>query len=583
MDKDSSATEIPTKKRTFVEKLPYILIGIGLLFPFLGKIVFLGPFLVFFAPNFLLVGISLVIVKLLISPDEPGARIAVFLLVCIVLGLNTRIPSIAYDVLFSRDEANIVSKLPLSVGDSIHLDSNVTELSARNFSYTGSRPHCNEGFCAIITRFSPPSTRLGIDYWREDPAQSIKSFGFSLAKLDQKAPTLKIRTSEEGHLLNVNLELLDDTGKQLSSESRIYRNGFPLESQDSDGKGRNDQQFVWAVEYMLHGNMVSSFVGRKFGYSLAAPAGHFLNSTIERYVQQDDPNFTQLLEPKIEKVVEINSGMRDEVWNSIFFDLERTCKTFVQPETDTVNVHDFTVEGGIRGMGKARSPFKFLRGTNGNERLLVRMGDRTLCDGDYLYLIARTNPRPYYSQYEISKYRYDGAFIYRVAFEMPKSPTGFMGSVSPTSLKEVDGVLRFDYVDFENSGRKRSINRIRSMWLLPAQQAVNAINSNAKTEPVITKEIPETNELKLKNFGGGNCGKGTPKVSAEIYLQRGKILVALNKYKAAMICLMRAQEEEKDTNVYRDACSQIATMYELGWGVDKNIDTSKGWLRKAGL
>jgi len=77
--------------------------------------------------------------------------------------------------------------------------------------------------------------------------------------------------------------------------------------------------------------------------------------------------------------------------------------------------------------------------------------------------------------------------------------------------------------------------------------------------------------------------KAPRKFTAETYFGRGKILVAMNDYKAAMACLMRAQEEEKDTQVYRDSCTQIATMYELGWGVDKDIEMSKAWLKKGGL
>ena len=467
MGSDSTSTKA-TSNKPRVGKLPFVLIGIGMLFPFLGKIPFLGPFLVFLAPDFLWIGISLLIVKIFISPKKAKTRIAVFIPVCLVLGLNTRIPSIAHDLLFSSAETNVARKLSLSVGDSIHLDSNALELSARQFPYTGSRPHCNEGFCVIITGFSPPATYLGIDYWRENPAQSIKSFGYSIASPDQKAPTLKIRANKEGHALKVELELLDDRGIRVSDESRIYRNGFPFESPDFDGKGGNPQPLLWAVEFMLHGNMVSSFVGRQFGHSQASPAGHFLNSAIQRYVQQDDQKLTQRIEPVIEKDVETNSSVSDEawvsdeIWNATFFDQVRSnaCKTVVQSEINNIDVPDFTVEGGIRGMRKARSPLKFLSGKNGNERLLVRMGDLTLCDGGYLYLLARTNN---YSQYEISKYKYDGTFIYRVAFKMPHSASGLTGVISPTSLLEENGLLKFKYVDIVNHGRTRSINRIRSM------------------------------------------------------------------------------------------------------------------------
>lgn len=471
MSSDITSTQA-TSKKLRVGKLPFVLIGVGMVFPFMGKILFLGPFLVFLAPNFLLIGISLLIVKIFISPKKAKARIAAFIPVCLVLGLNTRIPSIAHDLWFSSAETNVARKLSLSVGDSIHLDSNVLELSSRQFPYAGSRPHCNEGFCVIITGFSPPATYLGIDYWRESPAESIKSFGYSIASPDQKSPTLKIRANKEGHALKVKLELLDDRGILVSDESRIYRNGFPFESPDFDGNGSSPQPLLWAVEFMLHGNMVSSFVSGRFGRSQASPAGHFLNSAIQRYVQQDDPKLTQQIEPVIEKDVEINSSMSDEawvsdeIWNATFFDQVRSnaCKTVVQSEINNIDVPDFTVEGGIRGIGKARLPLKFVSGKNGNERLLVRMGDLTLCDGGYLYLLARTNN---YSQYEISKYKYDGMFVYRVVFKMPSSAPGLTGVISPTSLLEENGSLKFKYLDIVNHGRTRSINRIRSMRISP--------------------------------------------------------------------------------------------------------------------
>ena len=97
------------------------------------------------------------------------------------------------------------------------------------------------------------------------------------------------------------------------------------------------------------------------------------------------------------------------------------------------------------------------------------------------------------------------------------------------------------------------------------------------------KESTITSKSELEKLGGGDCSEGGPALSAETYYLRGKTLVALNKYKQAMVCLLRAQAEEKDTQVYRESCLEIATMYELGWGVDKDMNTSKAWLNKAGL
>jgi len=104
-----------------------------------------------------------------------------------------------------------------------------------------------------------------------------------------------------------------------------------------------------------------------------------------------------------------------------------------------------------------------------------------------------------------------------------------------------------------------------------------AIETNNFHEADPSIELFDSHKSELEELGGGDCSEGAPKVSAEVYLLRGKALVALNEYKAAIVCLMRSQEEEKNTQVYRDSCTQIALMYELGWGVEKNIETSKVW------
>lgn len=463
----------------FWRRFPYLLIAFGAIIPLFGKVLFIGPILVAFAPNFLLAGISLLIVVHLFSQEEPGKRISFFLLFCVVLGLNTRIPSIVHDMLNREERQHVSAKLPLSVGDSIYLDSNVIEISARHFSYAGTQPNCNEGFCAAITGYYPPATFLGIDYWKENPAQSIKSFGFSMASKNQNVPTFRIRANEEGNLLRIDFELLDNTGKQISSERKIYRNGFPFESRDLDGKGSGNQQLLWVAEYLLHGNMVSSIIGKKFGYSQASPAGYFLNSSIRRYVQQDDQSLTQQLKPQIENVKEVNlidqnELWDDKIWDAIFFDSERSnaCKAFVQPdnENNAIAVHDFTVAPGIQSMGKARTPFKFLRDQDGEKKLLIRGGGLTLCEGDYLFLIDHPNSIVGYKQFEISKYKYDGTFIYRAAFDMPLTAAGFVGGISPTSFKESNGEIKFDYVDFVMNGQTRSIKQIRSMVLHAKQR-----------------------------------------------------------------------------------------------------------------
>ncbi len=112
------------------------------------------------------------------------------------------------------------------------------------------------------------------------------------------------------------------------------------------------------------------------------------------------------------------------------------------------------------------------------------------------------------------------------------------------------------------------------------EQAYNYVDN---LPALLAKEAADGNRAELDRLGGGECSENAPKVLADNYFKRGIILVSLGEHKAAMACLMMAQEVEKDTLVYRDACTQISMMYELGWGVDKDIEMSKAWLKKAGL
>jgi len=97
------------------------------------------------------------------------------------------------------------------------------------------------------------------------------------------------------------------------------------------------------------------------------------------------------------------------------------------------------------------------------------------------------------------------------------------------------------------------------------------------------KELSLRRKSELNDLGGSDCSEKEVGKSADIYFRRGKILMDQNEYKAAMSCFMIAQSMESDTSAYRDSCSEIGMMYELGWGVEKDIPVSKTWYKKAGL
>jgi hypothetical protein len=391
----------------------------------------------------------------------------------VVLALNTRIPSLVYDICHSKTGPTISKKLQLSVGDPIRLDSNTNKIEFRVRPYDFASPDCDHAFffCHLITGFSPPYTGIGFYYNTEEPAQSLRSFGYALAGSGQIAPTLQIRAKEEENHLVINQILIDATGKQVASEFKKYRNSFPLESFDmSDGRTER-RDYLWFLEYMLHGNVISWWVGNVMGYSVSSPVGKFLNKATERYVQQDDPRFTQLQEPIVDSDVKMNPPKdylaSDDAWTEEFYDKTRSkaCKAVIEPAVTNIDVPDFTVGDEMR---RQRRPYKFINGRLGTERILLHsiVIDETLCDGEFLYQVSMANN---YRQYIISKYKYDGSFVYRVAFEKPRSAPRLLSSIAKPSLREEKGQLIFKYVDFTNSASSRSIYRIRKMRLRPSQ------------------------------------------------------------------------------------------------------------------
>jgi hypothetical protein len=112
---------------------------------------------------------------------------------------------------------------------------------------------------------------------------------------------------------------------------------------------------------------------------------------------------------------------------------------------------------------------------------------------------------------------------------------------------------------------------------------VEIANHLAMVAETIEKKEREDAMAELEKHGGSECAGSEPGTTAESYYQRGKELMGMNEYKKAMACFLMAQTNKPSQNVYRDSCSEIAMMYELGWGVDKDLEKSKAWLNKANL
>lgn len=115
---------------------------------------------------------------------------------------------------------------------------------------------------------------------------------------------------------------------------------------------------------------------------------------------------------------------------------------------------------------------------------------------------------------------------------------------------------------------------------LTLQQAKDYI---AEQQAAAKRKIEESRIAELKALGGDDCTSTMPGTSAETYFRRAKALMALQRYKDARACFLTVQELEKDSIYHNESCETLGLMYEIGLGVDKDMETAREWYRKAGL
>lgn len=94
-------------------------------------------------------------------------------------------------------------------------------------------------------------------------------------------------------------------------------------------------------------------------------------------------------------------------------------------------------------------------------------------------------------------------------------------------------------------------------------------------------KLIESRRVELASLGGANCSDAPS--SADTLYRKGKLLLSLDRYREAVTCFERAQEQGPETGVYNDACYSLGQMYESGVGVDRDLATAKSWYKKAGL
>jgi hypothetical protein len=111
-------------------------------------------------------------------------------------------------------------------------------------------------------------------------------------------------------------------------------------------------------------------------------------------------------------------------------------------------------------------------------------------------------------------------------------------------------------------------------------EALELLENQRKTS---SSKFTSEQEQALADLGGKDCISSKPQTPIENFYRRGKLLLSIQNYSAALTCLIMAQENKEDTVIYQDACATIGMMYELGWGVERDLATAKHWYQKAGM
>lgn len=135
-------------------------------------------------------------------------------------------------------------------------------------------------------------------------------------------------------------------------------------------------------------------------------------------------------------------------------------------------------------------------------------------------------------------------------------------------------------------GAAPTYNATMSGYILckSANMTISEAGDFLQTKQKIDKqEADDALKAKLEQSGGDNCAQAESGASAETYFRRGKVLLSLERYSDARTCFILAQQVEKDPFFYRESCMSLGLMYEIGMGVDQNMQEASEWYRKAGL
>ncbi len=440
-----------------------IFLGLGWFAAHAGVVPILGPLVATFAPDVFLIGLVLLAIwiakKFATKKITVGGLAAVL---SIVMGLNTRLPTIMSDVLSDRaSDRQVIARLEGAVGQSIHVVAPQAELSARRDPYSHAVPACYGDGCLATKGFSTAYPGIERHYWHEKVMDVVLASGFSKATQGESAPTLTIGQEQDDYFVTIRIQLTDANGKAMSHYRGRYRNRFPYETKD--GVQSIEAESPLVLEYLLHGNLLNRIAARRAPNGDSYPLTAFLKSAshlthpqglIFDLISGMPPTNNESSSEKIrleileEKVYDPVWVIKEEPmsnvskWSELTWDSKRDerCKTLLKPEID--------------GAPQLQTWHLFVNDLSGRKK--VRYTGIAICDPDAIWFLDYVIEK---GRTVLTKYSANGDLIYRVGFDKPIEPYGYPGGIIFRTFTVENGYLQFEWWNTNQSGRDMHVKR----------------------------------------------------------------------------------------------------------------------------
>lgn len=457
-----------------------------------GAVPILGVIVAAFAPTMFLVGVFFIALGLArMLADTKVGVVLLIAIVIVVVGLNSRLLSLQYDIRnVDANKMQVVTQYEEAVGQPIHIVSEASELSARRLPYAHAAPACYGDVCFVTRGFRTPSPEGS--YWRENVTDVVVAAGFSKARAGEAAPVLTISQKAVGHFLTIDIQLTSADGKVLSRYVGRYRNGHRYETAD----GVESDSPTLVLEYLLHGNPLNDAVARLAHNGEAYPLSSFLRratslshpqgllrtrSSVEPSVgsaSQSTNVELETLEERIHEPVLVIKGDRESSsaeWSKLSWDRIRTerCKTLLKPETKDALTQTWHL---------------FIGDPSGRKK--AKHTGHAFCDEDAIWFLDYAIEK---GRLILTKYSPTGDLSYQVSFAKPNEPAGFQGHIMIPTFRADNGYVRFEWWNTKQSGWDRHVARslrVQFAEPLPTVDPSSEKSSNEQSPASVRSSVP---------------------------------------------------------------------------------------------